>query len=281
MPSNAEPLARQISSLTFTDSEIKRIMNLAAADIKVASASDLRNAQKQLANKMVQTWTSVEDAIKIGIGDAAWQATEYQALFDEDLFTKAGISSRYWRQSMFATAGEGVQSVISRKENGITLSDRIWRNTKVAQKGLNDAIDVGLALGKSPQEIAASVKQYLRPDVPGGASSAALRLGRSEVLNAYHTTTVRNYRKTPWIEKCKWNLSGSHPRPDECNEYAEGGDLKGAGIWSLAEVPSKPHPNCLCFVTPVMMDIDKYAKNFQAGKYDDYIDRQMGCFRNG
>ena len=284
MTAQKDPLIRQIEAVTFTDGEIKRIMNLAAAEVgSMSTEAAVRSAQKGLANLAVQTWGDVGDAVKVGISDAAWNATEFQALFDEELFTKAGVSSRYWRASMFATAQEGVQNVISRKENGIALSDRIWKNSKIAQQGLNDTINVGLALGKSPQEIAASVKGYLRPDVPGGASAAALRLGRSEVLNAYHTTTVRGYKATPWIERAQWNLSGSHPRPDKCNEYAEhsAGPKWPAGTYLIDQIPDKPHPNCLCFVTPVQLDLDTYVKNFKAGKYDDYIEKQMGCYRNG
>jgi hypothetical protein len=107
-----------------------------------------------------------------------------------------------------------------------------------------------------------------------------MRLGRSETLNAYHTTAVRKYQQTPWVEKVRWTLSGSHPRPDECNEFAEGGNLRN-GLWSPDQVPGKPHPNCLCYIEPVTMNLDAYAKKFKAGEFDDYIDQQMGCVRIG
>jgi hypothetical protein len=103
-----------------------------------------------------------------------------------------------------------------------------------------------------------------------------MRLGRTEVNNAFHASSVKQYRETPWVEKCKWHLSGSHPKPDLCNEYAEN---NGNGVWAVDDVPAKPHPNCLCYVTPINTDLNKFVKNFKAGQYDSYIDEKMGCYR--
>lgn len=279
---NNDPLFRQIQSVAFTDGEIKRLLNNASVEagkIMSSSASDLRKAQVALGNLSAQMWKGVESAIGVGIGDAIYGATEYQALFDEDLFGRAGLTSTYWRHSMIAQASTGIQSVISRKVNGINLSDRVVFSNQKTKAAINDTINSGLLLGKSPAEIAKSVKQYIRPDVPGGVSYAAMRIGRSEVLNAYHSTALRRYQETPWIETVRWNLSGSHPVPDECNEYAEDQHFKGgeAGQWMAGEVPGKPHPNCLCYVTPDSPSLDDFEKAFKSGKYDSHIEQGMGC----
>lgn len=280
-----DPLARQIEVVSLTDSEMRNIANNAAREAQAITTrlgpANVRSIQANLAALNTQMWAGFGDAARVGIGDAVYSAAEYQALFDQQLMSAAGLSNAHWRSSMLATAQQGAENLISRAENGIALSDRVWKNDQLSRKALNDTINTGLALNKGPREIAADVAKYLRPDVPGGASSAALRLGRSEVLNAYHATSVRKYQETPWVDRVKWNLSGSHPRPDECNEYAEQVTFRGGGngVWKPEEVPGKPHPNCLCYITPVVMDLDEYAKNFKAGKYDDYIDRQMGCAR--
>lgn len=283
VPQN-DPLLRQVQAVQFTDSELKRLLINAsneAGSIMKSNASDLRKAQVALNNLSAQMWKSTGQAIGVGIGDAIYNSAEYQALFDEDLFRAAGLSSKYWRQSMIAQASQGIQNVISRKENGIALSDKVWKSDQLTRTALHDTINTGLLLGKSPAEIAKSVVGYLNPAVPGGASYAAMRLGRTEVLNAYHSTTLKRYEASPWVDFVKWNLSGSHPKPDECNDYAENSHYKGkgAGIWAVNEVPGKPHPNCLCYVTPVAPSLDDFAKQFKAGKYDDYIDSQMGCAR--
>ncbi len=288
--SAAEPLQRTIQSMAFTDSEIRRIMQNASDETtrimktfadKEGIGAAVRSAQVALANMNVQMWGNVGDALTVGVGDAVWNATEMQALFDENLFAQAGFSSRYWRASMMAQAKEGLESVLSRQENGIKLSDKVYKNSALSKGILDSKINTGLALGKSAAEIAADVIGYINPATPGGASYAAMRLGRTEVNNAFHTTSKRHYRETPWINLVQWTLSGSHPKPDECNEYADSVHVKGqeAGVFHVFEVPDKPHPNCLCYISPVMPDLDTFAKQFKQGKYDDYINKQMGCYR--
>lgn len=273
----ADPLQRQIQVVQWTDAELRRTLRIAAQEAErvARNSSSLRAAQVRLAASNAVTWQAIGEVIEAGIGDGVTSALEYQALFDENLFARAGVSSQYWAASQMATAQEGMQSLISRKENGYTLSQRVWRDSQRAQVGLNDTINTGLALGKTPAEIAKDVGKYLRPDVPGGASYVAMRLGRSEVVNAYHQTSVRKYQQTPWVVRVKWNLSGSHPRPDECNEYAD------QEFFKPNEVPDKPHPNCLCYVTPEAMPVQEYADRFKAGEFDNYINEQMGCVSVG
>lgn len=270
------PLARQVEVVTFTDSEMRRILNAAADEAAAVTArlgpTNLRSTQIALANANAQAWAGVGSATRVGIGDAVYSATEYQALFDENLMSASGVGTRYWRASQLATAQQGAESLIARKQNGITLSQRIWRDSERSRVGLDNAINSGLLLGKSAREISKDVSGFLRPNVPGGASYAAMRLGRTEVLNAYHTTSINNYKKTPWVNRVKWNLSGSHPKPDECNEFADNTD----GYLPL-EVPDKPHPQCLCYITPMVIPLDQFKKNFDAGHYDDHITKLMGC----
>lgn len=278
----AEPLRRQVQVTQLTDAEIRRLTRNASAEArhiirslenKGTTSAAVRSVQIQLAKVNAEMWAGVGDAAKIGIGDAVYEALDLQAAFDSKVLGKAGFSEQYWRSSMLAQAQVGAESLISRKQNGYTLSDRVYRNRALSQGQVDKAIDNGLLLGKSAAEIAADVKRFIDPATPGGASYAAMRLGRTEVQNAFHATSVRNYQQTPWIEKVVWRLSGSHPRPDACNEYADHKPYKPENV------PDKPHPNCLCYVEPVVMDIDKYAKNFQAGKYDSYIEEQLGCSR--
>jgi hypothetical protein len=286
----AEPLRRHIEVTQLTDTEVRKVMRDAAreADRIVRSldgvsgpGARLRSAQISLAKVQVQAWAGVKDAVSVGIGDTFDSTAEYQALFDERLMKAAGIKPQYWNQSMLAQSRAGIDSFTARRENKYTLSERVYRNQTLAQGHVDRTINNGLLLGKSAAEIAADVKKYIDPATPGGASYAASRLARSEVQNAFHANSVKQFKESPWVESVMWNLSGSHPKPDLCNEYAEDVTFRGGkpGEYHPDDVPGKPHPQCLCYIEPVAMDLDKYAKNFKAGKYDSYIDKQMGCSR--
>lgn len=280
-----EPLHRTVQTIQFTDNEIKTLARNAAreakkimADLegKVGVGAQVRRAQIAMAKLNAEMWAGVGDATKIGVGDAVWNSTEMQALFDEALFSSAGFSARYWRESMIAQAQGNIENLIARKQNGYTLSEKVYKNSALSKGYIDKTIDNGLLLGKSGREIAADVVKFINPDVAGGASAAALRLGRTEVNNAFHTNSINHAKNTPWIEQMKWHLSGSHSRPDQCNEYA---DNNGNGLFDVDDVPAKPHPNCLCYVTPVSPSLDKFVSGFKSGQYDEYIDKQMGCYR--
>jgi hypothetical protein len=223
-------------------------------------------------------WRTVGAATRVGIGDAIDAASASQSLFDEALFSSAGVDSQYWRQSLMAQARAGIDSYISRKHNGMTLSERVYRNGVLSSGALDKAINNGLLLGKSAREIAADVARYINPSTPGGVSYAAMRLARTELNNAFHTTQISQMKDAPWVESATWNLSGSHPKPDECNEYAETVhfDGGGPGQYLVEDVPSKPHPHCLCFITPNTVSDEEFLRRFKDGQYDDHIN-SMGC----
>lgn len=150
----------------------------------------------------------------------------------------------------------------------IPLADSVYTNLAVHRGKIDELINGALARGASARELAAEVRDYVNPNTPGGVRYAAMRLGRTELNNAFHASQVRQARTMPWVEKVKWHLSGSHPKPDECNDYA---DYGGEGLWAPNEVPAKPHPNCLCYTTPVTVSEEEFLKQYQAGAYDDYM----------
>jgi hypothetical protein len=133
-----------------------------------------------------------------------------------------------------------------------------------SDKLLVNTINEALANGKTARELAAAVKDLIRPDVRGGVSYAAQRLGRTELNNAFHAAAVTDAAKNPIITGMTWHLSGSHKRPDECNA------LDGQ-TYLPADVPAKPHPQCFCYVTPEVPDRDTFMRNFFAGQYDSFL----------
>lgn len=278
-----------IATTRLTDYELRRVLSDASkeADRIIRSHSDdlrrgskLRSMQISLAQVNVDMWQGVLDGTKVGIGDAFDASSDWMARYDANLFRGIGASSTHWQQSMLATSRAGLDAYVARVENGHTLSDRVYRQRALSRGYVDRAINNALLLGKSPKELADDVRKFISPSAPGGASYAAMRLGRTEVVNAYHHSANKRYQETPWVERVLWVLSGSHPRPDECNEYADSVHFRGgqAGEFKPIDVPAKPHPNCLCYTTPVGMSLDKFANNFNAGKYDNYINEQMGCY---
>lgn len=238
----------------------------------------LRAQQLQLASVGLgalssELWDDVSTEMRKGIYAASYLAAD-QAM-DLDLLhgMPVGAIVQYAPQMRFYAA-QSAEDLISRKVNNIPLSEKIYANGKTTVAQVGKVIDKSLALQMSAKEIANQVYKFYSPTVPGGASYAAMRLGRTEINNAHHTTTLRMAEEREWVSGFKWNLSGSHPRPDECNDYAERDNGFGPGVFAKGTVPMKPHPQCLCYLTAQMPTEKEFINNLINGDYDDDLKRQ-------
>jgi hypothetical protein len=277
---SVDPLKNLVNTVAVTDREVRTALRAAAKEAErmiLAEPSPTRRLQLELAQQQVRMWLTMKDVISDGVGNAFRTSTEWEALADNALFRAAGVDVAKWYSSYAATAEQGLANYLARRHNGFSLSQRVYRQSALARGQVSRIIDNALLLGKSQRELARDVFKFINPATPGGASYAAMRLGRTEVVNAYHANAVARYQQTPWVERVRWVLSETHPRPDECNEFAESGDFTNEpGLYRPGNVPDKPHPQCLCYVTPEMVSKDQFVKDFHSGAYDSYIDGVLG-----
>jgi hypothetical protein len=204
-----------------------------------------------------------------GEREAAAAAVESMTMLQEKLFKRVG---RQAAKELERQAAAGIDSFVSREENLQALATRVYLNGRRGADAAAREVQKGLLRGESAKEIANRVYQHINPQTPGGASYAAMRLARTEINNAFHWTSVRYTREMPWVSGYKWNLSGSHKRPDVCNTMATNNhDKLGAGVYSKESVPGKPHPHCFCYVTPVTVSEAEFVKGFRTGRYNRYM----------
>lgn len=285
MPTAAEQLARHNGLVVpnritegITHRQLARVLKEAAAEaekemLRIAATNGTRAVQLAQARAAMsevsrEMWNGTGNVIRAGVYTQAQVAAE-QAL-DLDLLSGVPASAVEQMAPYFRyNAAQAVEDIISRRTDGFTLSERIYANGRVSTKQVGRIIDKALGQQLSARELAKQVKGFYSPGVPGGASYAAMRLARTEINNAHHTTTIRLTQDKPWVTGYKWNLSGSHPKPDECNEYA---DHNGDGTWTKNEVPSKPHPQCLCYLTMTYPDDAELIDNIANGRYDGYLE---------
>jgi hypothetical protein len=164
-----------------------------------------------------------------------------------------------------ASAASGLKSDAARRARA--LSTRVYRQRALDDGRVEQIIRQGLISGLSAKELAAEVYKYVSPTAPGGSAYSAMRLARTEINNAFHERQIEG-AKRPGVEAVKWNLSGSHKVPDECNLYA------AHKPYPPDSVPEKPHPNCFCYLTYVMMTPASFKKALERGDFDDELDRR-------
>lgn len=267
---------RQLSNvLKDASKEAEKLISYNVAKGGIGSltrAAQLQQAVAGLGKISTEMWTGVNQVITAGMHTQAQLAAD-QAI-DRDLFhgMPGGAIVQYAHQIHF-DAAHSVESLISRRTNGFKLSERIYANGKLGIKKAAKEVERGLALQEGHRTIAKRVRMLYDPDVPGGVSYAAKRLARTEIGNAHHETSMRLSKDRPWVTGFKWNLSGSHPRHDECNDYAESDHGTGeAGVYLKNEAPSKPHPQCLCYLTHVQNSDDEFLDSLVAGDYDEWLE---------
>lgn len=172
----------------------------------------------------------------------------------------------------FAAVPELALRVYSRRIDveGLKISGRLWADHQMGT--IQRIIGAGLARGERAGSVARKLEAFLRPDQRGGATRAihlgdtpvshkATRLAITEVNNTYWETSALSADASTVVEAQRWNLSGRHPRTDICDLMAWSDSYGiGSGVYPSGDIPAKPHPHCLCYVTDVIRDAAMWGR---------------------
>lgn len=233
--------------------------------------TQLLGARGSLTKVLTDLYKLVGDNIREGQSKAAGAAAE--AAFKDELKILRVIEPNEEKRNaltaaMQAQAERNAKTVITRVfKSELPLSRKIYKSQAFSKDQLGRVINNHLARGSSAADMAKDVRAFFDPRVPGGVSAAARRLARTEINNAFHAQAIDDIQDRPWVTQANWHLSKSHPakqRYDKCDEYAR------MGTFAADKIPPKPHPNCLCYVVPVIPDLDTVINDALAGKYREW-----------
>lgn len=285
------PLQRYAAVQKAVDRELAAILRDAAAEGERILASLSGNsvttavtraqisvAVRELRHMQAEMWGYVTDATRDGMVRAGDQAAEAENYVNRQVFKLVGMDRKAFEHAMKVRAQAAVKAYQARMDNGISLSQQVYKTRALTSGQVDRIINRSLLLGHGWEKIADNVRRFINPNVPGGVSYAAKRLARTEINNAFHRVQIDQRKDSPFTEGFQWHLSGSHPRPDDCNDYAERSTFHGGGpgVWRVDEVPGKPHPNCLCYLTTVLKDEATLYQEFLNGRYNSYLDDVVG-----
>lgn len=247
----------------------KQLLAIAGRDgIGAAIRADqIRLAKRAILAQQAELWRTIGSNVMATRQDAAAAAVRVNFAYTSMLL-RSGLSNAEilrLQTAAEAQARRGIENAISRMQgmSDIPLSEQVYRTQALSGEWVERRIEHALVTGKSWRELAVDVRKFIHPNTPGGASYAAKRLARTELNNAFHATQVRQAVEDPYVVGMKWEVSGSHPKPDECDDYARGGD-KGDGVYEPRKVPAKPHPQCLCYVVPEPMPRAEFLRSLAA-----------------
>jgi len=176
-------------------------------------------------------------------------------------------------------------------EDGLQLSDRLWRIDRGAREAVTGAIERAVIQGHSaaqaardfmargapvPVEVAAKMAAPSAARIgkeaaealtgQGGAMDNAMRVFRTEINRAHGEAYMLGGEGKPYFGGWRFDLSPRHPAPDICNLLAAQNLYGlGPGVYpSRAKCPWPAHPNTLSFVTMVFKD--EISAEDRAGK---------------
>jgi hypothetical protein len=271
-----EVLAALRSAAASVSAELRRLQGRTRPG-EVMRREQLLMSQAAINRELASLFNQVGQTVRANRALAAEAGAETILRSSRSLLLEVVSPSDYdyLVRSARASASRSIEVLLQRVSGSsyVPLSESVWGAQAAAKGKVGQIINDHLARGSSAAELARDVRGYVNPNTPGGVRYASMRLGRTELNNAFHAAQVAQAQAEPWTEAVRWHLSGSHPKPDECNDYADGVHFKGGepGRFLPDEVPSKPHPNCLCYTTPETPNREDFVSSYVDGRYDAYL----------
>lgn len=108
----------------------------------------------------------------------------------------------------------------------------------------------------------------------------AMRLARTETNMAYRTADQERWRQLDFVIGYRVVLSDNHPEPDICNDLsAKRGEKGGRGVYPKDFVFKGWHPQCRCYVVPILADEKEFDKIQEAILNDEPIPESKSVIR--
>ncbi len=240
---------------------------------RVFSFSDYPLTQRRVQSLLSRLANNVETAIVNGI-DSEWTlANNKNSALSRRVFgDNVGRLTQAQYRRYFSTNDDARQAFLQRKEQGLNLSERVWRYAQGFKSDIELGLDVGIRTGLDASAMSRQLQQFLQhPDMlfrrvrdehgnlvlskrasdyhPGqgvyrSSYKNARRLAATEINMAYRTADYERMQQLDFVVGIEVCLSNNHPIHDICDDlcgrYPK--DFKFTG-W---------HPHCRCYVVQIL-----------------------------
>jgi ribosomal protein L22 len=283
-------VAEQIRQSTLADASSLTTESLAAIQSELVKAAEMvRDSVEETIPKAVATISSRVSSI------------DEEYIMSASKSAQAGFSAVKIHNMVVAVNREVVENITRRIwEDGYTFSTRIWRIGEGFQDDIKRVLTAGLAQGRDPIKIAADLEKYIDGGkqvlmkrygqlkagtarfarrIPQNVDYRAMRLVRSELYAGLKEADVLAGKMNPGaLDEFDWIMNAGRADWDcDCPSYARNSPYKAS------EVPSQPHPNCMCYILPRLRDrrefVDDLVK-WSNGEAVPYLDRWEGEYYN-
>lgn len=237
------------------------------------------SVEKGIDRSLLNLQKSLLDNIQ-SFGVDAWQRGQVK---NDDLvehYIKGMSISSVVKDGMFYRNQEALKAYQNRVDNGMNLSDRVWKAVEITKDQVELFLGSGLSVGRAAGEISSDVRQLLKnPEkrfrrvrdkngklqlsTPMKDYHPGQGVYRSSYMNALRlsaTNTNMNFRKADhdrW-QNMDFVLGIEVKRSSSKREPCKICDAL-VGKYPKEFIFTGWHPFCICFAVPIMMDQDEFA----------------------
>lgn len=168
-------------------------------------------------------------------------------------------------QRYFQPNTDALKAFQQRVDRGMNLSQKLWVQSQALKKEMEQTISTAIERGQSAVVLSKRISKYLS-DFPSMKADyaekygkavnchdcqyASIRLARTEINMAYRKAEQTRWKQFDFILGYEIKLSKRHPAPDICDDLL--------GIYPKDFVFLGWHPNCMCYVVPIVMSDEEY-----------------------
>jgi len=280
----------------------KTIRELELAGKSQLTIDSLRNLEIQIQNSADQLMKLIDKQIKITMTKAVETTSGINEKYIIDvlkdvpnsIITSTGINNMF-----MAINNLVIQSVVNRVfTDGYNYAQSIWNAGLKYQQEMKDIVSIGLAQNRDLIEIARDLNVYTKDGklafakrygrltreskefmkrIGNRVDWRALRIARSELYMSIQDAAKEQGRINPAaLDLYNWVLTaGRQDFKCDCETIAKNGPYK------YEDVPAYPHPNCRCYIQPVLRDRKEFEsdlKEWVHGENVQYIDEWYANF---
>jgi len=280
-----------IEAAELAAEEVKQAIKKGYSDLTVES---WRNIEAQLTTGSRQIFEALDDGLRYIVPFSSNKATAIDEKYLIDIIKegKLDISTASIQNMFISVDVKVVANMVSRiYSDGYTYSQRVWNAALDYQEQIKRVISAGLASGRDIIDIAEDIGVYVRKDrqalvkrygdfVSGNRDWLrrirkdidynALRLVRSEIYASLQQVAVENSLLNPGSSGIyDWVRQNTTDWGCNCPDNAAGSP------YTLDDLPSYDHPNCLCIVVPILKPRKEFVDDltrWSGGESIGYLD---------
>lgn len=239
-------------------------------EIKPFSFADYPETRKKIADIQKQFVSDIQAVIYRGTSEEWKNSNEVQDLLaNAVLKSYDAVVDKEKYKVLYQNNSDALKAFQNRKDRGLNISSKLWNQSVIYKKELEDAISCAIEKGYSAVTLSKRISKYLN-DFPqlqkdykekfGTASQAedceyrSIRLARSEINIAYRTAENERWKQMDFVVGYEIKLSHVHhqrmPHGDICDTLA--GKYPKDFVWTGW------HPNDLCYKIPILKTEEEF-----------------------